>query len=157
MSVNCHCGHAAIWHASTNNTCFIEGCPCAEGFQSTDDPCSPRLADSMAAKRSLDDALAAKAAMVSQVRDTYNAVALALSVSQYPNWKHRGWPRVSWAEAVEDIDRAAAALDRYQSTRPELWDDADWYLTLDRLTVAVVENPHTHWTDANIASLIVAQ
>lgn len=39
----CHCGHEQILHSSTDNTCFILGCPCDEGFQHKWMEISPRL------------------------------------------------------------------------------------------------------------------
>jgi hypothetical protein len=39
----CHCGHENMFHASTNNHCMIDGCPCDEGFQPRWMSMSPRL------------------------------------------------------------------------------------------------------------------
>lgn len=46
----CHCGHGPMLHASTNNTCFVEGCPCVEGFQPKWMVISPRLKAALDAK-----------------------------------------------------------------------------------------------------------
>ncbi len=43
----CHCGHERLFHSSSNNECFIAGCPCAEGFQAQGDEISLRLKDAL--------------------------------------------------------------------------------------------------------------